>query len=112
MRIERGQIQALVEQGRMGEPQAQEALVRLAQNRVYYHCKKMLKNEADAQDATQDVLIVMLTSLDKLKEPAFPENAGSFAPVFRRTRHDSRSRISRTVRASGVRGSISRRIPR
>lgn len=70
MRTEKTQIQALVEQGRKGDPRAQEALVHLAQNRVYYHCKKMLKNEADAQDATQDVLIVMLTSLDKLKEPA------------------------------------------
>ena len=70
MRTEREQIQALVEQGRMGDPQAQEALVHLAQNRVYYHCKKMLKNEEDARDATQDVLLVMLTSLDKLKEPA------------------------------------------
>ena len=70
MRTEREQIQTLVEQARNGDPQAQEALVRLVQNRVYYHCKKMLKNEADAQDAVQDVLIVMLTSLDKLKEPA------------------------------------------
>lgn len=30
----------------------------------------MLKNEQDAQDATQDVLIAMLTGIDKLREPA------------------------------------------
>ena len=30
----------------------------------------MLKHEQDAQDAAQDVLITMITSLDKLKEPA------------------------------------------
>lgn len=38
------------------------------QNSVYYLCKKMLKNEDDAMDATQDVLISMLTKLDQLHE--------------------------------------------
>ena len=61
---------SLIERSRRGEPEAQDALVRSAQNRVYYHCKKMLKHEQDAQDATQDVLIAMLTNLDKLREPA------------------------------------------
>lgn len=70
MRTEKEQLQELVEQGRRGDPQARETLVRLAQNKVYYHCKKMLKKEEDAQDAAQDVLIAMLTGLDKLKEPA------------------------------------------
>ena len=60
----------LIQRSRQGDPQAQEALVLAAQNRVYYHCKKMLKREEDAQDAAQDVLIAMLTGLDKLKEPA------------------------------------------
>lgn len=44
--------------------------MRKVQNRVYYHCKKMLGKEEDAQDAVQDVLITMITSLDKLREPA------------------------------------------
>ena len=70
MRTEKEQLRELVEQGRRGDPQARETLVRLAQNKVYYHCKKMLKKEEDAQDAAQDVLIAMLTGLDKLKEPA------------------------------------------
>ena len=39
------------------------------QNPVYYQCKKMLKNEEEAQDATQDILISVLTGLDKLREP-------------------------------------------
>lgn len=60
----------LIQRSRQGDPEAREGLVRLAQNRVYYHCKKMLVKEADAQDATQEVLITMLTSLDKLREPA------------------------------------------
>ena len=44
-----------------GDTAAQEELVLAAQNRVYYHCIKMLKNEENALDATQEVLISMLT---------------------------------------------------
>ena len=53
-----------------GDASAREALVLAVQNRVYYHCKKMLRNEDDALDATQEILISMLTKLDTLKEPA------------------------------------------
>lgn len=60
----------LIEKCRAGDPDAQEKLVIETQNKVYYHCKKFLKNEEDAQDAAQDVLIAMITSLDKLREPA------------------------------------------
>lgn len=52
-----------------GDQKAQEELVLAAQNRVYYHCKKMLKNENDAMDATQEILISVLTKLDKLQDP-------------------------------------------
>ena len=52
-----------------GDQQAQEELVLAAQNRVYYHCMKMLKDEEDALDATQEVLISMLTRLDRLQDP-------------------------------------------
>lgn len=52
-----------------GDQQAQEELVLAAQNRVYYHCMKMLKDEEDALDATQEVLISMLTKLDRLQDP-------------------------------------------
>ena len=67
---QREQWIALIQRGRAGDRSAQEALVRMAQNRVYYHCKKMLKKEEDAQDATQDVLLIMITNLEKLREPA------------------------------------------
>lgn len=60
----------LIELSKQGDPEAQEALVLETQNKVYYHCKKFLKNDQDAQDATQDVLIAMLTKLDTLREPA------------------------------------------
>ena len=52
-----------------GDQQAQEELVLAAQNRVYYHCRKMLKHEEDALDATQEILISMLTKLDRLQDP-------------------------------------------
>lgn len=60
----------LIEKSKRGDRSAQERLVLETQNKVYYHCKKFLKNDADAQDATQDVLIAMLTKLDALREPA------------------------------------------
>ena len=70
MKLEQAELLDLIRRSRQGDPEAQEALILAAQNKIYYHCKKILKHEEDAQDATQDVLIVMITSLDKLKEPA------------------------------------------
>ena len=69
MKLEQAELLDLIRRSRQGDPEAQEALILAAQNKIYYHCKKILKHEEDAQDATQDVLIVMITSLDKLKEP-------------------------------------------
>ena len=68
--MEQAQLLTLIEKCRQGDQAAQEKLVVETQNKVYYHCKKFLKNEEDAQDATQDVLITMLTSLDNLRQPA------------------------------------------
>lgn len=68
--MEQTELLTLIERCRAGDPEAQEKLVVETQNRVYYHCKKFLKNEEDAQDATQDVLIAMITGLDKLRQPA------------------------------------------
>ena len=64
------ELTTLIQEAQAGDQQAREALLTEIQNRVYYHCKKMLKHDSDAQDATQDVLITVLTSLDKLREPA------------------------------------------
>ena len=52
-----------------GDAAAQEELILAAQSKVYYYCKRMLKQEEDAQDATQEVLISMLTKLDRLQQP-------------------------------------------
>ena len=68
--MEQRDVTSLIARCREGDTQAQEALVLAVQNRVYYHCKKMLRHEDDALDATQEVLISMLRKLDTLKEPA------------------------------------------
>ena len=68
--MEKTDVAGLITRCREGDSQAQEALILAVQNRIYYHCKKMLKNEDDALDATQEVLISMLGKLDTLKEPA------------------------------------------
>lgn len=67
--MEKRDVASLIARCREGDAQAQEALVLAVQNRVYYHCKKMLRHEDDALDATQEVLISMLSKLDTLKEP-------------------------------------------
>ena len=64
--MEQEKLKELIRKSIQGDAAAQEALVLAVQNKVYYHCRKMLKREEDAQDAAQDVLIAMLTGLDKL----------------------------------------------
>jgi len=63
------ELEKLIEQSRAGDRQAQEQLVLAVQDQVYYHCRKMLKNPDDAQDATQDILMAMLKGLDSLQKP-------------------------------------------
>ena len=68
--MEESNLQELIRRSREGEKEAQNELVKAVQDRVYYHCQKMMKKKEDAEDATQDVLFTMIGSLDKLKEPA------------------------------------------
>ena len=68
--MEKAEVLALIPRCLAGEEEARTALVLAVQNRIFYHCKKMLRNEDDALDATQEILIAMLTKLDSLKEPA------------------------------------------
>lgn len=67
--MEKNNIPGLIKWSMEGNPYAREELVRIAQSQIYYHCLKMLKHEQDALDATQDILLIMLTSLDKLRDP-------------------------------------------
>lgn len=67
--MERSSMAPIIGRCLSGDSQAQEELVLAVQSRVYYHCLKMLKNEEDALDATQEILISMLTKLDRLQDP-------------------------------------------
>ena len=64
------ELTALIQDTRAGNPQAQEKLLLEIENQVYYHCKKIMKNESEAQEAAQDVLVTILTNLDKLQKTA------------------------------------------
>lgn len=68
--MEQRELGELIERSRTGDRQAQEKLVLAVQDGVYYHCRKMLKSPEDAMDAAQDILVAMLGSLEKLREPA------------------------------------------
>ena len=50
--MEKEAVLRLIPRCLAGDREAKEALVLAVQNRVFYHCKKMLKNEDDALDAT------------------------------------------------------------
>ena len=63
-------LKKLIEKSRRGDRRAQDQLILKVQNRVYYHCRKILSNEEDALDATQDILIAMLKGLGNLREAA------------------------------------------
>lgn len=60
----------LIQACRKGDPEALETLIREMQNPIYYQCRKMLGDEQDALDATQEVMLTVLNKLDNLREPA------------------------------------------
>ena len=91
--MSQAELEALIKQSAAGDRQAQENLVKAVQNRVYYHCRKMLKNQDDAMDATQDILLSMLNSLENLREPA-----AFWAWLNRMTSNVCCKRLSRTRR--------------
>ncbi|MFC1592341.1 RNA polymerase sigma factor, partial [Thermodesulfobacteriota bacterium] len=62
----------LVDQARDGDKQALEALVRAIQDQVYGLAIRMLFHPADAEDATQEILIKVITNLGGFRrESAF-----------------------------------------
>lgn len=70
MKPQTNRAEELAAQYLSGDRKAMEDLIREIQDGVYYHCVKILRNESDAQDAAQDVLMAVLRGLDGLKEPA------------------------------------------
>ena len=68
--MEKEQMIDLVKKSKNGDPVAIEELLRAAHTPVSYQCRKLLKNEQDAEDVTQEVLLTLYTKLDTLMEPA------------------------------------------
>jgi RNA polymerase sigma factor (sigma-70 family) len=57
-------LETLVEQAKGGDKHALEALIRSIQDRIYGLALRMLFYPADAEDATQEILIKVITHLD------------------------------------------------
>lgn len=70
MALQANRAGELAAQYQAGDRQAMETLIQEIQDGVYYHCVKILRNESDAQDAAQEVLMAVLQGLDDLKSPA------------------------------------------
>lgn len=68
--MEREKLIALVTQSQTGDMEAMEELLQYAHTPVSYQCRKMLKNEQDAEDMTQEILVSVYEKLGTLKEPA------------------------------------------
>jgi RNA polymerase sigma factor (sigma-70 family) len=65
-------VETLVEQAKGGDKQALESLIRSIQDRIYNLAVRMLFFPADAEDATQEILIKVITHLDRFQgESAF-----------------------------------------
>ena len=65
-------LEVLVERAKAGDGAALEAVVRAIQDRVYNLAIRMLWHPADAEDATQEILIRVITNLGSFRgESAF-----------------------------------------
>lgn len=63
------QITALVEHSATGDTEAFTELYRMTNNRVYFICLSLLKNEYDAKDAVQDTYLTAYKNIRQLAEP-------------------------------------------
>ncbi len=63
-------ITVLIQKSQSGDRSAMEELLRAAYKPVSYQCRRFLKTGADAEDMTQEILLLLYTRLDTLKEPA------------------------------------------
>jgi RNA polymerase sigma factor (sigma-70 family) len=61
-------LNELVRQAKEGSQTALEALIRAVQDRIYNLALRMLWNPNDAQDATQEILIKVITHLSDFRE--------------------------------------------
>lgn len=60
-------LEALVEQAKAGDRRALEQLIRRIQDSIYGLALRMLYHPADAEDASQEILIQIITHLDRFE---------------------------------------------
>lgn len=65
---EEAEVRALVAEAREGRQAALEGLIRLSQDWIYNLALRMLWSPADAQDASQEILIKIITHLSQFRE--------------------------------------------
>ena len=70
MEVQTHRAEELAAQYLAGRRQAMEDLIQEIQDVVYFHCVKLMRNEDDAQDAAQEVLMAVLQGLDGLRNPS------------------------------------------
>src|SRR5216684_4130129 len=61
-------LDQLVEQAREGDEEALEAVVRGIQDRIYNLALRMLWHPSDAEDATQEILLKVITRLRQFRQ--------------------------------------------
>ena len=67
--MDKQKMMELVKKSQSGEPGAMEELLRAAYTPVSYQCRRFLKTGQDAEDVTQEILILLYEKLDTLREP-------------------------------------------
>lgn len=67
--MEKAELTALIVKAQSGDPGAMEEVLKTAHTSVSYQCRKLLRDPRDAEDMTQEVLLVVYTKLDSLKTP-------------------------------------------
>jgi RNA polymerase sigma factor (sigma-70 family) len=63
------ELYRLIDEARAGDVKAFEALYCRYAKKIVYHAKSILKNDEDAEDAAQEIVIRMFKSLPSLKSP-------------------------------------------
>lgn len=68
--MDNNELAALIKKSQRGDAAAMEELLRAAYVPVSYQCRRFLKTGADAEDMTQEILLLVYTKIGTLHEPA------------------------------------------
>lgn len=68
--MDNNELITLIKKSQKGDAAAMEELLRAAYTPVSYQCRRFLKTTADAEDMTQEILLLIYTKIDTLHEPA------------------------------------------